>query len=81
MKLQEFDSNHFCHKSHFEDDGTQNYSVFQLVSRFFKTIANTLNVTTWKSKGDCLIRILNHHGRLILDLINYFNNYRKQVKI
>ena len=29
IKLQEFDSSYFGGKSHFEDDDTQNYLVFQ----------------------------------------------------
>ena len=28
-KLQTFDSIYFCDKSHFKDDGTQNYLVFK----------------------------------------------------
>ena len=30
-KLQAFDLSYFCGKSHFEDYGTQNYLVFQLM--------------------------------------------------
>ena len=51
MKLQAFDSNYFRSESPFEDDDTQNYSVFQRVYRYFKTIANSHQVTAWKSKG------------------------------
>ena len=38
-KLQTFDSVYFRVKSHFEEDGTQNYLVFQLVYRYFKRVA------------------------------------------
>ena len=39
-------------KSHFEDDGTQNYLVFQTVYRYFKTVsANDTHILSWKSKG------------------------------
>ena len=34
---------YFCGKSHFEDDGTQNYLVFQPIYKCFKTVANTNN--------------------------------------
>ena len=34
-KLQPFDSSYFRSKSHFEDDETQNYLVFQPIYRFF----------------------------------------------
>ena len=40
-KLKTFDSSYFIGKSHFEEDGTQNYLVFQPISRYFKLIANT----------------------------------------
>ena len=34
-KLQKFDAAHFRGKSHFEEDGTQNYLVFQPMYRYF----------------------------------------------
>ena len=40
-KLKTFDSSYFISKSHFEDDGTQNYLVFQPINRYFRVIANT----------------------------------------
>ena len=33
-KLKTFDSNYFRGKSHFEEDGTQNYLVFQPINIF-----------------------------------------------
>ena len=53
MKLQAFDLNYVCVKSHFEDDGTQNDPVFYSAFRYFKTVANTSKVKSWKSKGLC----------------------------
>ena len=50
-KLKTFDSSYFIGKSHFEEDGTQNYSVFQPINRYFKIIANTDYVPSWESKG------------------------------
>ena len=51
-KLETFDSIYFRGKSHFEDDGTQNYLVFQTVNRYFETVsANDSNILSWKSKG------------------------------
>ena len=35
-KLRKFDSIYFKGKSHFEEDGTQNYLVFQPIQRYFK---------------------------------------------
>ena len=40
-KLKTFDSSYFIGKSHFEEDGTQNYLVSQPLNKYFKVIANT----------------------------------------
>ena len=50
-KLKTFDSSYFIGKSHFEEDGTQNYLVFQPLNKYFKVIANTDYAPSWKSKG------------------------------
>ena len=52
-QLKTFDSSYFIGKSHFDEDGTQNYLVFQAIIRYFKvnTITNTDYVSSWKSKG------------------------------
>ena len=50
-KLKTFDFGYFIEKSDFEEDGVQNYLVFQLVYRYFKFIANTNFISEWISKG------------------------------
>ena len=53
-KLKTFDSSYFIGKSHFEEDGTQNYLVFQPMYRYFKWVSGvgTGNyIYFWKSKG------------------------------
>ena len=50
-KLKTFDFNYFIGKSHFEEDGTQSYSVFQPKYKYLKVIANTDYVSSWISKG------------------------------
>ena len=50
-KLKTFGSGYFIGKSHFEEDGTQNYLVFQSINKYFKLITNTNYVSSWKSKG------------------------------
>ena len=50
-KLKTFDANYFIGKSHFEEDGTQNYLAFQPINRYFKLITKTLYISSWKSKG------------------------------
>ena len=41
-KLKTFDASYFRGKSHFEEDGTQDYLVFQPVHRYIKLIANKI---------------------------------------
>ena len=50
-KLQTFDSSYFRGKSYFEENGAQNYLVFQPIIRYFRIIANTKYISSWKSKG------------------------------
>ena len=52
-KLKAFDSSYFIGKSHFEEDGVQNYLVFQPLNKYFKVItnANTKYISSWQSKG------------------------------
>ena len=47
-RLKTFDSSYFIGKSHFEEDGVQNYLVFQPIVRYFKvnTITNTSYVSS-----------------------------------
>ena len=73
--IQIFDSNYFIGKSHFDEDGTQNYLVFQTINKYFKVITNTDYVSSWKSKGlssesikppttsdNSLTQVLNYYG-------------------
>ena len=48
-KLKAFDLSYFINKSHFEEDGTQNYWVFQPLNKYFKVItnANTKCILSW----------------------------------
>ena len=51
-KLKTFDLGYFMGKNHFDEDGTQNYLVFQPLARYIKTVyVNDINcVLSWKSK-------------------------------
>ena len=40
-KLQTFDSMYCLGKNHFENDGSQNYFVFQPTPIYFKRVSNT----------------------------------------
>ena len=44
--LKTFDFSYFIGKSHFEEDGTQNYSVFQPLFRYFKLNVKTATISS-----------------------------------
>ena len=50
-KLKTFNSGYFIGKGHFEKDGTQIYLVFEPIIKYFKLIASTDYISSWKSKG------------------------------
>ena len=50
-KLKTFDSSYFIGKSHFEEDGTQNYLVFQPINKYFKLNTNALYILSWQPRG------------------------------
>ena len=50
-KLKTFDASYFIGKSHFGEDGTQCYLVFQPMHRYFKMVTSTDYISSWKSKG------------------------------
>ena len=45
-KLKTFDLSYFIGKTHFEGDGTQNYLVFRPITKYFKVITSTDNVSS-----------------------------------
>ena len=49
-KLKTFDSIYFIEKSHFEEDGTHSYLVFEPMYKYFKKITSDY-ILAWKSKG------------------------------
>ena len=49
-QLKTFDSSYYRGKTYFEEDGTQNYLLFQPMYRHFNQINNDY-VSPWKSKG------------------------------
>ena len=53
-KLKTFDSSYFIGKSHFEEDGTQSYLVFQPIHKYFEfvNINNEWYNTSWKGLSE-----------------------------
>ena len=75
-KLKTFDLSYFIGKSHFEEDGTQNYLAFQPIQRYFKLIANIQYISSWKSKGlsDKSIKPPSTSDNSLFLLIDYLGN-------
>ena len=73
IMLKAFDSSYFRGKNHFEDDGTQNYLVFQPMYRYFKKIGNTNRISSWKSKGlsDESIKTLSARNNILNPSLSY----------
>ena len=61
IKHQEFDSSYFCSKSHFEDDGTQHYLVFQTMYRYLKKLV-ILIIFQHGNLKDCLMKSIKHRA-------------------
>ena len=71
--LLKIDLSYFIGKSYFEEDGAQNYLVFQLIRRYLRINGNY--ISSWKSKGlsdetitpyvsfdNNLTPLINHYG-------------------
>ena len=74
-KLQTFDSIYFRGKSHSEEDGTQNYLLFQPIYRYFKRIlgfGSGTYIYFWKSKGLSDENITGPTAAPILQLLSWY---------
>ena len=71
-KLKTFDSSYFIGKSHFEEDGTQNYLVFQpmYIDKCF-LLHSILNMFQDGNLKDYLMKLLRRFLRLIIALIQH----------
>ena len=80
-KSKIFDSIYFIGKSHFKDDDTRNYLVFQPINRYSKVIANTDYAWSWKSKGLSAgsIKPPTAYGNSLTPVLNYYGT-RTRVK-
>ena len=84
-KLKTFDSSYFIDKSQFEEDGTQNYLVFQLIIRYFKVNATTKTdyVSPWKYKGLSAesIKPPTTSDDSLTPTLNYYDDFKVRVKL
>ena len=75
-KLKTLDLSYFIGNSHFEEDGTQNYLVFQQLNKYFKIIANKDYISSWISKGlsDEIIKPPATSDNSLTPLIDYYGS-------
>ena len=80
-KLKKFGSSYFIGNSHFAEDSTQNYLVFQPINKYFKLITNTDYVSSWKSKGlsSESIKPPTTSNNSLTPIVNYYGT-KKRVK-
>ena len=76
-KLKTFDLRYFIGKSHFEEDGTSNYLVFQPMYRYFKIIAGAVNgryIYYWQCKGlsDEIINSITASNYSVTPFLDYY---------
>ena len=62
-------------KCYFGDDGNQDYSIFQPMSRYLKLVTNSQNISLWRSKGLSDEEISAVNG--LYPSVNYVNEKRK----
>ena len=73
-KLKTFDLCYFIRKSHFAEDGAQNYLVFQSVLEYFTLSSNW--ITKWLSKGlsNESLEVINTSDNTLTPSINYYGD-------
>ena len=79
--LETFDSIYFRGKYHFEEDGTQNYLVFQAVNSYFKSVsANDSNSLSWKSKelSDESVKTPTTYNKIFNPSLDYVGTKAKE---
>ena len=84
-KLETFDSSYFIGKSHFEEDGVQNYLVLQPIHKYFEfvNVNNEWYIPSWKSNGlseESIKPPVTSDNSLYNPLINYYCNNKIRAK-
>ena len=82
--MKKFDLSYFRGKSHFEEYGTQNWYVFQIMGRYLKiAYTNDINyILSWKSKGlsDVKIYSVKTNNYLLNPYIDTYGNSKIRIK-
>ena len=85
-KLNAFDLSHFNGKNYFDENGTQNWFIFQPVGRYLKTDYTAKNidyVLSWESKGisGSDINSIKTNNYLLNPRIDYYDTSKIRIKL
>ena len=77
-KLKAFDSNYYNGKKYFNEDGIQNYLVFQSILKYLKV--NSSWITKWESKGlsNGSLEVVSTSSNTLTPSVNY---YREKARL
>ena len=83
-KLRTFDSSYFRGKNYFDENGTQNYYIFQPISKYLKVAyVNDINyILSWKSRGlnDIKIESIKTNNYLLNPRIDNYDMSKIRIK-
>ena len=83
-KIKTFDLSYFRGKNHFDEDGNQNYYIFQPISKYLKvTYVNDINyILPWKSRGlnDAKIESIKTNNYLLNPRIDNYDMSKIRIK-
>ena len=73
-KLKTFDLGYFIGKSHFDEDGAQNYLVFQSILKYFMLNSNL--IVKWKLKrlSNENLEVVSTSDNTLTPSINYYGD-------
>ena len=73
-KLKIFDLSYFIGKNHFDENGTQNYLVFQSMLEYFTLNSNW--ITKWNSKelSNESLQVISTSDNTLTPSINYYGD-------
>ena len=83
-KLKTFDLGYFIEKSYFDEDGAQNYLVFQPITKYLKVayISDINYILSWKSKrlNDIKIESIKTNNYLLNPRMDHYGMSKIRIK-
>ena len=83
-KLKAFDLSYFCGKNHFDEDGMQNYYIFQPISKYLNVayVSDINYILSWKSKvlNDIKIESIKTNNYLLNPRMDHYDTNKIRIK-